>query len=180
MNIANSNKSSGIFVKNEKVHKLPSRTQANFNKESLDNKEDEDQSLFSDPNHLNKELLKQNLKALKTSYLKLMGEANRQTMRPGQYNFDDSYEERVEHVTPEIKRPVSHKNPEKPYKSLAQQIMDDTANQYEKYKNAFKEEDPAPIIISSPVKSKKRDEDAKQNLIRVRKIKAYIERWWWC
>ena len=144
INIATSiQNSSGVFrAQNASGGRPPAKTQDNFNKNSLNNTPAiYHRSLYSNPNDLNHELWKQNFESLKTNYLKVMSKVNQENKAINQFKFDDDSDEESKQLKQKIDPKIL--NPIKNDEVLPPPEHQSSTNQYEKYRQTFKDENPA-------------------------------------
>ena len=144
INIAASvqNSSSDFRAQNFSGGRLPAKTQDNFNKNSLKGTPGiYHKSLYSNPNDLNHELWRQNFESLKTNYLKVMGKVNQENKAISQYKFDDDSDEESKEIEQKVEPVIS--SPIKNDDILPPPEYQPNTNQYEKYRQTFKDEEPA-------------------------------------
>ena len=144
INIAASvqNSSSDFRAQNFSGGRLPAKTQDNFNKNSLKGTPGiYHKSLYSNPNDLNHELWRQNFESLKTNYLKVMGKVNQENKAISQYKFDDDSDEESKEIKQKVEPIIS--SPIKNNDILPPPEYQPNTNQYEKYRQTFKDEEPA-------------------------------------
>ena len=144
INIAASvqNSSSDFRAQNFSGGRLPAKTQDNFNKNSLKGTPGiYHKSLYSNPNDLNHELWRQNFESLKTNYLKVMGKVNQENKAISQYKFDDDSDEESKEIKQKVEPIIS--SPIENNDILPPPEYQPNTNQYEKYRQTFKDEEPA-------------------------------------